>query len=83
MFPYEGFLDIQTLIAYTRDHSEASARTLEALGVNGAGGRVRLTKDPKILQQLDASNLQVPGLFKTGEEWDKLHVKIIDKWSFR
>ena len=42
------------------------------------------TNDPKILQQLlnlNYSSANPPGFYKTGQEYDKLHVKMINKWN--
>lgn len=48
-------------------------QTLTNLGLKNAYGKFRFINDPKILDQLDSSRLQTPGLFKLGpEKMDKL-----------
>lgn len=74
MFAYDQRIDVQTFINDTRSWNASSNKFMEGIGIDKkAQGEFRLVKDPKIIEQLNKSELHVPGIYKNASDyWDNL-----------
>ena len=64
LFPYETLTSVHTILDEIGIYNSSSREALASLGLDEAQGELSPTTDPSILDQLDQSGLQRPGLRK-------------------
>jgi hypothetical protein len=80
LFPYGAMIDPLDIIREVGSYNTTTDAFIQSLGLGKATGKLTLTKDPKILDQLDRSKLTTPGIIKHDvRSWDQLKVKELDK----
>lgn len=80
MAPYGYMFDVQWIIREIAANDESAEKFFRGIGFDLLKGKLKVTKDPKLLDQLDQSKLTTPGIIKHDVRvWDKLKVKELDK----